>query len=139
MRLKYYNRLDMNELERILHVEDEPDIQAITKLALESFGGFSVKTCGSGREAIDQAPEFRPDLILLDVMMQDMGGPTVFQELRRIPQIADTPILFMTAKAQAREIEKFKGLGAIDVITKPFDPMTISDQIQNIWKRYHDA
>lgn len=127
----------MSELKVILHVEDEPDIQEVTKLALESVGGFRVETCNSGQEAIDKVTGFAPDIILLDAMMPGMDGPTTYQRLRKIPGVAETVIIFLTAKALAQEIENFKDLGAIDVITKPFDPMTISDQIKKIWNRYH--
>ena len=127
----------MMALNKILHVEDEPDIQEVAKLALESVGGFTVETCSSGQEALDKATDFAPDIIFLDVMMPDMDGPATLQELRKIQELADTPIIFMTAKAQTHEIEKFKELGAIDVITKPFDPMTLADQIRDIWEKHH--
>jgi CheY-like chemotaxis protein len=123
----------MPALNKILHVEDEPDIQAIAKLTLEQIGGFTVETCASGREALDKAPGFRPDLVLLDVMMPVMDGPATLRELRKIPEVADTPVVFMTAKAQAHEIDKFKEIGAIDVVCKPFDPISLSDTIREIW------
>jgi CheY-like chemotaxis protein len=124
-------------LKRILYVEDEPDIQAVAKLALESVGGFTVKICGSGSEALKEAPGFTPDLILLDVMMPGMDGPTTFKALREIPQMAATPVIFMTAKVQPHEVAHYKELGAIDVISKPFDPMTLSTTINDIWRRHH--
>ncbi|MCH7486189.1 MAG: response regulator [Proteobacteria bacterium] len=120
-------------LTKILCVEDEPDIQAIAKLALETVGGFTIETCSSGREALLKAPEFGPDLILLDVMMPGMDGPETLQALRALPGFETTPVIFMTAKAMASEIQKYKELGALDVIPKPFDPMTLSDQIKAIW------
>jgi CheY-like chemotaxis protein len=124
-------------LNRILHVEDEPDIQEIAKISLEAVGGFMVETCSSGREAIDRAATFEPDLLLLDVMMPDMDGPTTLSELRKLPGLAETPTIFMTAKVQDHEIEHFKELGAVDVITKPFDPMTLADQVRAIWGQHH--
>jgi CheY-like chemotaxis protein len=127
----------MTSLQRILHVEDEPDIQEVARLTLESMGGFTVETCGSGQEALDKAPGFAPDLILLDVMMPGMDGPATLRELRKLPEIAETAIVFMTAKAQTHEIEEFKQMGAADVITKPFDPMTLSGQIRDIWEKHH--
>jgi len=123
----------MAELKKILHVEDEPDIREIALLALETVGGFSVESCGSGDEALEKAPGFMPDLFLMDIMMPGMDGPATLVELRKMPEFADTPVIFMTAKAQAQEVVRFKELGAIDVITKPFDPMTLSDQIKKIW------
>lgn len=123
------------KLQRILYVEDEPDIQAVAQIALESVGGFTLKTCSSGTEAIAAATDFNPDLILLDVMMPGMDGPTTLVELRKLPSTASTPAMFMTAKVQPQEIEYFKSLGALDVVTKPFDPMSLSSHIQDIWER----
>ena len=124
-------------LRRILYVEDEPDIQAIAQIALESIGGFTVEICSSGGEALDKATVFAPDLILLDVMMPGMDGPTTLETLRNLKQTEATPVIFMTAKAQPHEVERFRNLGALDVITKPFDPMTLSDVIKGIWAKHH--
>lgn len=129
----------MTEWNKILHIEDEPDIQVIAKLTLESIGGFTVETCGSGQEALATAPGYSPDLILLDVMMPGMDGPTTLTELRKLPETAETPVIFMTAKVQAAEIQQFKELGAIGVVTKPFDPMTLSDQIKEIWRQHREG
>ncbi len=123
-------------LKRILYVEDEADIQAVAKMALETVGGFMVKTCDSGKEAIEKAPEFLPDLIILDVMMPHMDGPKTLEELRKIPELNSVPVVFMTAKVQPHEIAKYKKLGAVDVIDKPFDPMTLSDKVKQIWQDF---
>jgi len=125
----------MAELNKILYVEDEPDIQAVTKLALEEIGGFNLELCSNGDEALAKAVNFAPDLLLLDVMMPGMDGPTTLKALREIPQLANTPAIFMTAKVQPHEVEEYKALGAVDVIAKPFDPMTLSDNLRNIWNR----
>ena len=123
-------------MKRILFVEDEQDIQEVAQLALEAIGGYTVEVCSSGAEALDRVVEFAPDLILLDVMMPDMDGPTTLKALRKMPETANTPIIFMTAKSQAREIQRFKKLSTLDVITKPFDPMALSDQIAGIFKNW---
>jgi diguanylate cyclase (GGDEF)-like protein len=120
-------------LTRILYVEDEPDIQAIARLALEAVGGFTVEVCGSGEEAIRKAVSFEPDLILLDVMMPDMDGPSTLTALREIPAFAATPVMFMTAKVQPAEVAHFKSLGAIEVIAKPFDPTKLSQIVLDAW------
>lgn len=127
----------MDKLMRILYVEDEPDIQTVARLALETLGGFTVAICGSGQEALDRAPDFQPQLILLDVMMPSMDGPTALGMLRALPQFTDTPTIFMTAKVQPAEIAHYLQLGAVDVIPKPFDPMILSSQVQAIWERCH--
>ena len=127
----------MSALNKIMHVEDEPDIREVARLALEAVGGFTVESCPSGEEAVAKAPGFKPDLILLDVMMPGMDGPTTFARLRQVPGLEKTPVIFMTAKAMSQEIERFKELGALDVITKPFDPMGLADQVRAIWARVH--
>ncbi|MFP5505910.1 MAG: response regulator [Gammaproteobacteria bacterium] len=124
-------------LERILYVEDEPDIQAVARLALEQLGGFTVELCSSGAEALEKVPLFKPDLILLDVMMPGMDGPSTLQALRGLPEAQARPVVFMTAKVQPQEIEHYKQLGAVDVIPKPFDPMALADKVRAIWERQH--
>ena len=125
------------KLERIMYVEDEPDIQSVAKLALEILGGYEVLLCGNGAEALDQVGGFAPSLILLDVMMPDMDGPTTLEHLREDPNTAQIPVIFLTAKAQASDIKRYQALGALDVIAKPFDPMTLSVQVQKIWGQAH--
>ncbi len=125
----------MNSLQRVLCVEDEPDIRSVIKLALEAVGGFSVLLCNSGKEAIEKAPAFAPDFILLDAMMPGMDGPSTLKALREIPALANVPVAFMTAKVQTSEIAGFKALGALDVIAKPFNPRTLADTVKSIWER----
>lgn len=127
-----------SNLSRILYVEDEQDIQMVARLALEALGGFSVEICSSGEEALKRAPDFQPQLILLDVMMPGMDGPATLKALRGLPRFICTPVVFMTAKAQSGEVAGYKKLGAVDVIPKPFDPMTLASQVQAIWERSHD-
>jgi len=122
-----------SQLQRILYVEDEPDIQAVAQIALENVGGFTIKVCQHGQQALAEAAAFKPDLLLLDVMMPDMDGPTTLIELHKQPELANIPAIFMTAKVQPQEVAQLRTLGAVDVITKPFDPMTLSDQIRKIW------
>lgn len=120
-------------LARILYVEDEPDIRMVAQMALEAVGGFTVIACPSGSEALAAAPTAQADLLLLDVMMPGMDGPSTLKALRALPATADTPVIFMTAKVQAAEVAQYRELGAIDVIHKPFDPMELSAQISRIW------
>lgn len=120
-------------LARILYVEDEPDIRMVAQMALEAVGGFTVIACPSGSEALAAAPTAQADLLLLDVMMPGMDGPSTLKALRALPATAGTPVIFMTAKVQAAEVAQYRELGAIDVIHKPFDPMELSAQISRIW------
>jgi len=126
------------ELNRILYVEDEPDIQAVARIALENVGGFILEICNSGQEAIARGPGFRPDLLLLDVMMPGMDGVTTLQELRKLPGMLSVPAMFMTAKVQPSEVDQLRQHGAIDVIPKPFDPMTLSENIRSLWHKHMD-
>ena len=123
-------------LSRILCVEDEPKIQTIVKLALEKVGGFTVVLCTSGEEALEKAPAFDPDLILLDVLMPGMDGVATFEALKTLPGLSTVPVVFVTALAQADEIERYREMGIVDVITKPFDPMVLPDQLRAIWSVY---
>lgn len=124
----------MNTLQRILYVEDEPDIQAVARMALELMGGFTVKVCSSGDQALREAEDFAPQMVLLDVMMPGMDGPTTLKALRALPTLSDVPVAFMTAKVQPNEVAHFLELGARDVIPKPFDPMTLAQQVHRIWE-----
>jgi len=127
----------MKVLSRILMVEDEPDIQAVAQVALETVGGFEVEMCNSGTEALDRVLPCSPDLILMDVMMPGLDGPSTLETLRANPDTAGFPVIFMTAKVQSQEIARFLNLGALGVIAKPFDPMTLASTIRSIWEKEH--
>lgn len=121
-------------LANILYVEDDPDIQTVAQIALEVVGGFTLNTCGSGVQALAEVNSgFVPDLLLLDVMMPNMDGPTTLAELRKLATTQATPVIFMTAKVQSSEMDYYKSLGAVGVIAKPFDPMELSMQVQALW------
>ncbi|MDX1606841.1 MAG: response regulator [Candidatus Competibacterales bacterium] len=121
---------------RILYVEDEPDIREIAQLALADLGGFELRLCASGTEALTAVETFEPDLILLDVMMPGMDGTETLAALRERLDLARIPVVFMTAKLQPEELARFRRLGAADIIPKPFDPITLPDQIRSIWTRW---
>ncbi|MBR9872020.1 MAG: response regulator [Gammaproteobacteria bacterium] len=127
-------RYEGNDLNKVLYVEDDADIRAIAELALQDVGGFSAKLCSSGAEAVEVAPDFQPDLILLDVMMPEMDGPETLKALRKLEATQTTPVIFMTARIQRTEIEEYLSLGALGVIPKPFDPMTLADEIRRIYQ-----
>ena len=116
---------------RILHVDDEPDIREIVDMSLSLNPDFQVRACASGDEALTAAAEWSPALILLDVVMPRMDGPTTLSCLRENPKTSGIPVLFMTARAQPREVEQFIALGAQGVISKPFDPMTLALTVRN--------
>lgn len=123
----------MRKLQRILYIEDDQDIQDIMRFVLEDIAGFTVHYCLSGAAAVSEAAAFRPDLILLDVMMAGMDGPTTLATLRSQPSLADTPAIFMTAKAMPSEVARLQSLGVLDVITKPFDAPNLAARLQSLW------
>lgn len=123
----------MPELSKVLYVEDEPDIQAVARIALETVGGLTVEVCGNGQEALARAPGFDPDLIMLDVMMPGLDGPDTLLALRELPGFDAKPVIFMTAKVMEAEVQRYHELGAIGVIPKPFDPMSLADQVKALW------
>lgn len=124
------------QIQRVLYVEDDPDIRAVAELALVDVGGLVACLCESGQQALDQIDRFRPDLILLDVMMPGMDGPQTLQALQARPGGLAIPVVFMTARLQPAEIEEYRGLGAIGVIPKPFDPMQLANDIRHLVSRH---
>ena len=126
----------MSQLQRILHVNDKPDIRELVEIVLTSVGDFNVLSCGSGSEAIEKAADFNPELFLLDLMMPGMDGVDTMRGLVDIPALRAVPAIFLTARAQPSDIDDLKAKGAIDVIGKPFSPMELSDQVSGIWKRW---
>lgn len=126
-------------LKKILFVEDEPDIQLIVQASLKHFGNYDVLVCNSGEEALRNAENFKAELILLDVMMPHMDGPTTLAKLRHIDGYANLPAVFMTAKTQPNEVSEFLNFGAVDVIAKPFDPIMLSTKLHEIYVKYHDG
>ena len=127
------------EIKRLTYVEDDPDIRSIAEITLADIGGFALDLCASGPEAIARTPTFDPDLIILDVMMPGMDGIETFKRLREFPQLALIPIIFLTAKAMSHEVAHYRALGAADVITKPFDPLTLPDRVRQIWTQTQKA
>ncbi len=120
---------------KVLYVEDDPDIRVIARIALEDIGGFDIRACGCGPEAMAAITGYRPDLLLLDVTMPGMDGPTLLGHLRKTSNGAAVPVIFMTARVQQHELVQYRALGAIDVIAKPFDPLTLSLQIGQLMGR----
>lgn len=128
----------MSSLERVLYVEDDPDIREIASLALCDVGGLDVHVCASGVQALVDVDAYAPQLILLDVMMPDMDGPETLEALRAQGSITKkTAVAFMTAKVHPDEVVRYKALGVESVISKPFDPMTLADEVRAIWARFN--
>jgi CheY-like chemotaxis protein len=124
-------------MRKILIVDDEDDIRAVAALCLETIAGWEVLTATSGSEGIRRALETKPDAILLDVMMPEMDGPTTFQRLQQDPHTRSIPVLLLTAKVQGADQRRFADMGVAAVLSKPFDPLTLSSQISAAlgWER----
>ncbi len=120
-------------LQRILLVDDAPEIRAIASLVLSRKGGYTVETAASGAEALEKVGLFAPDLILLDNTMGGMDGPTTLAGLRNLPALAKTPVVFLTASSQEDERARFASLGALGVIPKPFDPLFLPAEVERLW------
>lgn len=118
----------------ILHVEDDMDIREVSKMALEMVDDFEVLQQDCGEAALSVAADVRPDVLLLDVMMPGMTGPETLAKLREFEHLAKLPAIYMTARIQPSEIEELKQTGAVGVIVKPFDPMTLGQQITDLVK-----
>jgi two-component system OmpR family response regulator len=123
---------------RILHVDDEPDIREVVEISLGLDPVFVTRSCGSGEEALVAAVDWQPDIILCDVMMPVMDGPATLMRLRQNTLTAGIPVIFMTARAQTRELDRFRSLGALGVIPKPFDPMTLAASVRSYLQPAHD-
>lgn len=128
----------MSTLEKVVYVEDDPDIREIATLALEDIGGFTLKTFESGEEALRSVQAFAPQVILLDVMMPGMDGTETLAALRKKGAITDsTLVVFMTAKVHPEEVQRYKKMGVEHVISKPFNPMTLADEVRSIWDKFN--
>lgn len=126
-------------LQRILHVEDDPSIRLVTSLTLEKVGKFTVLSCDGGPAALQQAAAFDPQVLLLDVMMPGMDGPATLAALQQQLDLSGRLVLFMTAKVQQQEIDHYRSIGAWAVIMKPFDPMTLPDEVRRHWQDFNTA
>lgn len=118
---------------KVLIVDDEKSIREILEMSLEDE--WTVVTATSGQDGIDVASREKPDLILLDRMMPGMDGLTTLEKLRSNPDTADIPVIFLTARVQTRDMADYQGLHVLGVLSKPFDPMTITDEINEMLGR----
>jgi CheY-like chemotaxis protein len=123
-------------MRRILIIDDEDDIREVAALSLEATAGWDILTASSGATGIDLAVAEQPDAILMDVMMPGVDGPTTFRIMQENAAIAHIPVLLLTAKVQGVDQRRFAGLGVAAVLFKPFDPLTLAQQISDVlgWK-----
>jgi CheY-like chemotaxis protein len=118
-------------------VEDDPDIALLAQIALEEFGNLVFVHFFSGREALKAVEAGPPDMVILDYRMPEMNGEEVLRALRQTNTGRDLPVIFMTASLMPKHVGRLRELGALDVIGKPFDPLTLADQVKEIWAKHH--
>jgi CheY-like chemotaxis protein len=125
-------------LRHVLYVDDDADIREIVRMSLSLDGLLSVNLSDGGERALARMRDERPDLVMLDVMMPGMDGPSILARMRADDALKHIPVIFMTAKANPTEVARFRGLSAIGVIAKPFDPMALGSQVKALWKSHHE-
>jgi CheY-like chemotaxis protein len=116
-------------MHKVLIIDDEDDIREVAALSLETVAGWKVVTANCGPEGLRMAAAEKPDAILLDVMMPEMDGPTTFKNLQANPETSHIPVLLLTAKVQGVDQRRFASLGVKAVLFKPFDPLTLSEEM----------
>jgi len=119
-------------LNRVLLVDDDRNIRRIAQIALAEVGHLQVTLASSGQEALNLVQHEQPDLVLLDVMMPEMDGFATLIKLQKDPKTSAIPVIFMTASVTDDEQQQYRTLGVRGVIVKPFDPMTLTEQIKQI-------
>lgn len=117
---------------RILIVDDEVDIRDVIQASLEEFAGWEVITAASSKEGLLTAQTGKWDAILLDVSMPDQDGLSMFKKLQADPLTKTIPVVLLTAKVLPSDLRRFAEMGVIGVIAKPFNPVTIWEQITQI-------
>lgn len=129
----------MKRLHRVLHVEDVPSIQVVTRIALEKLGGYEVLSCASGQAALDEVQRFAPDLILLDMLLPQMTGLELLDQLSALIDLRHTPVVLLTGQAdEVATPEELRRLGVRKLLYKPFNPMQLAAQLEEIWNAEHD-
>jgi two-component system alkaline phosphatase synthesis response regulator PhoP len=127
-----FNYFLLSMTKRILIIDDEPDIREATQLCLEIAKGWEVLTAASSQEGLEKAALEQPDAVLLDVMMPDMDGIATFERMRADPVTQHIPVILLTAKAQPADYRQYVQMNVSAIITKPYDPLTLADQIAEI-------
>jgi CheY-like chemotaxis protein len=124
-----------NRIRSVLYVDDDPDICHVVRASLSVIATMDVHVANSGSAAVPMALQVRPDLVLMDVMMPGLDGPATLKLMRQNAAIAGIPVIFLTAKVLASEIADFLRLGAIGVIGKPFDPLSLGEEVLGLWNK----
>jgi len=128
----------MRPLQRILHVDDVPSIQVVTRIALEKLGGFQILSCASGAEALAQVRQCDPDMILLDLELPQMDGIELLHQLSRLVDLQHTPVVLLTGQNEPGDLAELSHLGVRQLLLKPFDPLQLATQLNAIWEAEHE-
>ncbi len=117
---------------KILIIDDEDDIRVIASMSLGLIGGVSVIEAAGGADGVSKALSEKPDVILLDMIMPDMDGADTIAALKEHPETRHIPVIFVTTRSLNSDVERMKQLGAVGVLSKPFDPTLLSSQVRAI-------
>lgn len=129
----------MKRLQRVLHVEDVPSIQVVTRIALEKVGGYEVLSCASGQAALAEVQAFAPDLILLDMLLPHMTGLELLAQMSLLIDLRKTPVVLLTGQSdEAADPEELRRLGVRKLLHKPFNPLQLAAQLEDVWNAEHD-
>ena len=124
---------NIEPLTRVMCVDDDPGMLQIAKICLQDMAGYSVELCSSGQEAVEKSARFLPQLALVDMMMPDMDGVETVNRLRSVENLAQLPVILVTAVMGPAEANNCHEANAIAVISKPFDPMSLADRVRSEW------
>jgi DNA-binding response OmpR family regulator len=125
----------MTSRKKVLLIDDEDDIREVAALTLETMADFEVLAASDGMSGVEQAKLHQPEVILLDVMMPGFDGLSTFALLQELQSTRGIPVIFMTARIQGADRRRLSELGALGIIAKPFDPMTLSDEVLALLER----
>jgi two-component system OmpR family response regulator len=119
---------------KLLYVDDDDDIREVAELSLQMDADIDVRSASSGAKAIAMLAQrdWRPDALLLDVMMPEMDGPAVLAAIRAQAEFSEVPAIFITARVLPGDVERLRGLGAVGVIPKPFDPLRLAADVREL-------
>jgi two-component system OmpR family response regulator len=120
-------------LSKVFYAEDDEDIQRIVRMSLERIGKMTVMVESDPLKAVEGIRAFKPDLVMLDWMMPGMDGPTLLKTMRAQPDMAGYPVVFITAKATQKDHAELLSLGAAGIVSKPFSPKDLPEQLKAIW------
>ncbi len=126
--------MDIPQLKRIMYVDDDLDLQDIVRLGLETRGGFTVTCCDTGNQALEEIKIFKPDLVILDMVLPGMSGLQLLERMRELRGVPWIPVIFLTSKISPQQVEEYKDLGVIGVINKPLNPLELRHQVREIWE-----